>query len=165
MHVPREPRNRRVLRDQGYRSVPRRAREGQHVPKEIDLVDGGPYANYNWELLFHVPLTIAVHLSKNQRFAEAQRWFPLHLRPDEHRHIDRPAGALLEVPALPPADRRPADRRPPRAAQQAERRLHASRAADRKPRSSKATPQFGASRSSRTRSPERGRSRTSTRSS
>ena len=44
-------------------------------PKEIDLREGGPYANYNWELLFHVPLTIAVHLSKNQRFAEAQRWF------------------------------------------------------------------------------------------
>lgn len=44
-------------------------------PKEIDVDDGGPYANYNWELLFHIPLTIAVHLSKNQRFAEAQRWF------------------------------------------------------------------------------------------
>jgi len=44
-------------------------------PKDIDLTDGGPYANYNWELLFHIPLTIAVHLSKNQRFAEAQRWF------------------------------------------------------------------------------------------
>lgn len=43
--------------------------------KEIDVSDGGPYANYNWELFFHFPLTIAVHLSKNQRFAEAQRWF------------------------------------------------------------------------------------------
>lgn len=43
-------------------------------PKEID-VRYGPYANYNWELLFHIPLTIAVHLSKNQRFTEAQRWF------------------------------------------------------------------------------------------
>ncbi len=43
--------------------------------KAIDLSVGGPYANYNWELLFHIPLTIAVHLSKNQRFAEAQRWF------------------------------------------------------------------------------------------
>ncbi len=43
--------------------------------KEIDLREGGPYANYNWELLFHVPFTIAVHLSKNQRFAESQRWF------------------------------------------------------------------------------------------
>ncbi|MEI7768417.1 MAG: hypothetical protein WCI67_00435 [Chloroflexales bacterium] len=47
----------------------------KHSPKQIDLSAGGAYANYNWELLFHVPLTIAVHLSKNQRFAEAQRWF------------------------------------------------------------------------------------------
>ncbi len=47
----------------------------KHYPKEIDVSIGGPYANYNWELLFHIPLTIAVHLSKNQRFAEAQRWF------------------------------------------------------------------------------------------
>jgi hypothetical protein len=43
--------------------------------KEIDVSVSGPYANYNWELFFHIPLTIAVHLSKNQRFAEAQRWF------------------------------------------------------------------------------------------
>jgi hypothetical protein len=46
-----------------------------HFPKEIDLRVGGPYANYNWELFYHIPLTIAVHLSKNQRFDEAQRWF------------------------------------------------------------------------------------------
>lgn len=42
--------------------------------KEIAL-NNEPYANYNWELLFHFPFAIAVHLSKNQRFAEAQRWF------------------------------------------------------------------------------------------
>lgn len=47
----------------------------ESFPKEIDVAVGGPYANYNWELLFHIPLTIAVHLSKTQRFAEAQRWF------------------------------------------------------------------------------------------
>ncbi len=46
-----------------------------YSPKEIDVTEHGPYANYNWELLFHVPLTVAVHLSKTQRFAEAQRWF------------------------------------------------------------------------------------------
>lgn len=44
-------------------------------PKEIDVAEHGSYANYNWELFFHIPLTIAVHLSKTQRFAEAQRWF------------------------------------------------------------------------------------------
>jgi hypothetical protein len=43
--------------------------------KEIDVSVSGPYANYNWELFFHIPFTVAVHLSKTQRFAEAQRWF------------------------------------------------------------------------------------------
>ncbi len=43
--------------------------------EEIDVSDDGPYAIYNWELFFHAPLIIAVHLSKNQRFAEAQKWF------------------------------------------------------------------------------------------
>jgi Tc toxin complex TcA C-terminal TcB-binding domain len=47
----------------------------EHFPKQVDLDVAGPYSVYNWELLFHIPLTIAVHLSKNQRFAEAQRWF------------------------------------------------------------------------------------------
>src|SRR5204863_2209230 len=44
-------------------------------PKTIDIDPHGSYANYNWELFFHIPLTIAVHLSKTRRFAEAQRWF------------------------------------------------------------------------------------------
>jgi receptor-binding and translocation channel-forming TcA subunit of Tc toxin len=47
----------------------------EYFRKEIDVSNDGPYANYNWELLFHLPLAIAVHLSKNQRFAEARRWF------------------------------------------------------------------------------------------
>jgi hypothetical protein len=49
--------------------------------KEIDLSEDGAYSVYNWELLFHAPLAIAVHLSKNQRFAEAQRWFHLIFDP------------------------------------------------------------------------------------
>ncbi|TCK16758.1 hypothetical protein EV667_4357 [Ancylobacter aquaticus] len=48
---------------------------GTFPRKEIDLSPGGAYSVYNWELLFHLPVTIAVHLSKNQRFAEAMRWF------------------------------------------------------------------------------------------
>jgi hypothetical protein len=43
--------------------------------EDLDFSEGGAYSPYNWELFFHVPFTIAVHLSKNQRFAEAQRWF------------------------------------------------------------------------------------------
>ena len=41
----------------------------------IDVKADGAYSGYNWEMFFHVPITTAVHLSKQQRFAEAQRWF------------------------------------------------------------------------------------------
>ena len=58
-----------------YQLLPSMTVATNSFPKEIDVRNGGPYANYNWELLFHIPLTIATHLSKNQRFAEAQRWF------------------------------------------------------------------------------------------
>jgi hypothetical protein len=43
--------------------------------KDLDFTFSGAYSIYNWEVFFHVPITIAIHLSKNQRFAEAQRWF------------------------------------------------------------------------------------------
>ena len=43
--------------------------------KDLDFTSSGAYAVYNWELFFHTPLTIAIHLSKNQRFEEAQHWF------------------------------------------------------------------------------------------
>jgi hypothetical protein len=43
--------------------------------KDLDFSSAGAYSVYNWELFYHVPITIAIHLSKNQRFAEAQRWF------------------------------------------------------------------------------------------
>ena len=49
--------------------------------KKIDVSIGGPYSIYNWEMLFHLPLSVAVHLSKNQRFAEARRWFHLIFDP------------------------------------------------------------------------------------
>lgn len=43
--------------------------------RNLDFTSGGAYAVYNWELFFHVPMAIAIQLSKNQRFPEAQRWF------------------------------------------------------------------------------------------
>jgi len=43
--------------------------------QDLDFTASGAYSVYNWELFFHVPLTVAIHLSKNQRFAEAQQWF------------------------------------------------------------------------------------------
>jgi hypothetical protein len=44
-------------------------------PRDVDVSLGGPYAGYNWELLYHIPVAVAVHLSNTQRFAEAQKWF------------------------------------------------------------------------------------------
>jgi hypothetical protein len=50
--------------------------ESKYYPvKDLDFTASGAYSAYNWELFFHIPITIAIHLSKNQRFAEAQRWF------------------------------------------------------------------------------------------
>jgi len=46
-----------------------------HPVKDLDFTASGSYSCYNWELFFHVPLSIAMQLSKNQRFADAQRWF------------------------------------------------------------------------------------------
>lgn len=42
---------------------------------DIDFSEGGTYSLYNWELFFHAPLLVAVHLSRNQRFEEARAWF------------------------------------------------------------------------------------------
>ena len=50
-------------------------------PRDVDTTIGGPYAGYNWELLYHLPVAVAVHLSNNQRFAEAQNWFHLVFDP------------------------------------------------------------------------------------
>jgi hypothetical protein len=46
-----------------------------HPVEDVDFRKEGAYAGYNWELFFHLPFSIAVKLSKNQRFEEAMRWF------------------------------------------------------------------------------------------
>ena len=54
---------------------------------------------YNYEFFFHLPLLIATRLSKNQQFADAQRWFDTIF--DPHR-THRPQGraAVLAVQAV-----------------------------------------------------------------
>jgi hypothetical protein len=49
--------------------------------KSLEVNASEPYANYNWEFFFHMPVTVAVHLSKTRRFAEAQRWFHFVFNP------------------------------------------------------------------------------------
>jgi hypothetical protein len=48
---------------------------GPYPSEEIDFDREGGYAGYNWELFFHLPLMMAVKLSKDQRFEEALAWF------------------------------------------------------------------------------------------
>lgn len=60
---------------------------GSRLPEEglpeeglpVDDLDfdyqSGAYSVYNWELFYHVPYTLGLHLSRNGRYAEAQRWF------------------------------------------------------------------------------------------
>jgi len=49
--------------------------EHQYPVENIDFSLTGPYSVYNWELFFHAPLLVALTLSQNQRFADADRWF------------------------------------------------------------------------------------------
>jgi hypothetical protein len=46
-----------------------------HPVDELDFSLGGAYAGYNWELFFHVPMLVAVNLSRSGRYEEAMRWF------------------------------------------------------------------------------------------
>jgi hypothetical protein len=43
--------------------------------EEITFSSIAAYADYNWELFFHIPLLIATRLSADQQFRDAQRWF------------------------------------------------------------------------------------------
>jgi hypothetical protein len=50
-------------------------------PKEDVDFENGPYALYNWELFFHIPIFIATSLCNNQRFEEAVQWFHFVFNP------------------------------------------------------------------------------------
>ena len=42
------------------------------------------YSIYNWELFFYIPLLIAIRLSQNQQFADAQTWFHYIFNPTQN---------------------------------------------------------------------------------
>jgi len=43
--------------------------------EEVSFSSANWFGGYNWELFFQLPFAIAVQLMRNQRFADAQRWF------------------------------------------------------------------------------------------
>lgn len=64
--------------------------EKPYPVKDLDFSTGGAYSAYNWELFYHIPLTIAIHLSRNQRFEEAQRWFHYIFDPTDNSEEPSP---------------------------------------------------------------------------
>lgn len=61
------------------------------LPKEdVDFTFDGAYSLYNWELFFHTPYLIAIQLMRNQRFAEAQKWFHYIFNPTATDSPDQP---------------------------------------------------------------------------
>jgi hypothetical protein len=61
--------------------APSAAMVAEPYPTERVDFDRGAYACYNWELFFHIPMLVAVSLSKNQRFEEAMKWFHFVFNP------------------------------------------------------------------------------------
>lgn len=47
----------------------------------VDFSFSGAYGVYNWELFFHIPLTVACRLSENNKFEEAMKWFHFIFNP------------------------------------------------------------------------------------
>ena len=58
--------------------------------EDVDFEQYGAYSMYNWEIFFHAPLMVADRLSKNQRFAEAQKWFHYIFDPTDTSTHDIP---------------------------------------------------------------------------
>jgi hypothetical protein len=56
--------------------------------EDVDILPGGAYSLYNWELFFHAPLLMADRLSKNQRFEEAREWFHYIFDPTDRSDRD-----------------------------------------------------------------------------
>jgi hypothetical protein len=52
--------------------------------KNLDFTYNGAYSIYNWELFFHAPLLIAIHLSQNQKYQDAQNWFHYIFNPADN---------------------------------------------------------------------------------
>jgi hypothetical protein len=67
------------------------AKDPPYRPMEdVDFSFRGAYSLYNWELFFHIPFMIATRLAKNQRFAEAQKWFHAIFNPTDGSNEESP---------------------------------------------------------------------------
>jgi hypothetical protein len=73
---------------------------------DLDFSTSGGYAVYNWELFFHLPLTVAIHLSRNGRYEEAQRWFHYVFDPTDDSDGPPRSGSGRSARSAPPTSSR-----------------------------------------------------------
>lgn len=52
--------------------------------EDIDFTHGGAFGVYNWELFFHIPMTMACRLMQNQKFEDAMKWFHYIFNPIDY---------------------------------------------------------------------------------
>lgn len=55
--------------------------DGSSPTDAFEFGYGDAYAQYNWELFYHIPMTIARRLMDDRKFAEARRWLHFILDP------------------------------------------------------------------------------------
>jgi hypothetical protein len=70
---------------------------------EVDKTSTTPagdfaYSIYNWEIFFHVPVFIAIQLSQNQQFDDAETWFRYIFNPTRAPNTPLPQGYKTETP-------------------------------------------------------------------
>ena len=61
-----------------------------HPVADLDFSSSGAYSVYNWELFYHVPITIAIHLSRTGRYADAQHWLHYIFDPTDDCDLPTP---------------------------------------------------------------------------
>lgn len=64
----------------------------------VDFTPGAAYSQYNWELFYFAPLSIAMRLSANQKFEDAMRWFHYIFDPTGGHDRDPLTNALAPAP-------------------------------------------------------------------
>ena len=64
--------------------VPTEYVNGDFPSEIIDFAPESSYGVYNWELFFHIPLTIAIRLMQNQKFEDAMKWFHYIFNPIDY---------------------------------------------------------------------------------
>jgi hypothetical protein len=78
---------------------------GSYTEQGVTFDGRSGFAGYNWELFLHVPVLVGQHLSRQQRFPDAQEWLQLVFDPTsgEARTAQNPDPVtLLAVLAVPP---------------------------------------------------------------